>query len=81
MFVFATADVKSLSKPKLTVEILKAPSVSVHPAASERFFNSPAPRTQEAKRAKISFLFNVSFIFHLNFSVASATTANNTHKM
>jgi len=81
MFLLATADVKSLSKPKLTVEILKAPSVSVHLAASERFFNSPAPFTQETKRAISSFLFNISFIFHLNFRVASATTANNTHKM
>jgi hypothetical protein len=39
------------------------------------------PRTQETKHANDSFLFNVSFIFHLNFSVASATTANSTHKM
>ena len=81
MFGFATADVKSLSKPKPTVEILKVPSVSVHPAASERFFNSPAPRTQETKRVISSFLCKVSFIFHLNFNVASATTANSTHKM
>jgi len=81
MFVVATADVKSLSKPKLTVEILKVPPVSAHPAASAGFFNSPAPRTQETKRAKHSFLFNIRFIFHLNFSVASATTANSTHKM
>jgi hypothetical protein len=53
----------------------------VHPAAAERFFNSPPPRTQETKRANDSFLFIVNFIVHLNFSVASATTANSTHKM
>ena len=81
MLGLATADVKSLSKPKLTVEILKAPSVSVPRAATEGFINSPAPRTQETKRAKHSFLFNVSLIIHLNFSVARATTANSTHKI
>lgn len=81
MFGPAAADLKSLSKPKLTVEIPKAPSVSVRPATSTGFINSPAPRAQEAKRAHGSFLRNVRFIVHLNFSVASATTAHSTHKM
>ena len=79
--MFVTAGLKSLLKLKPAGELKKVLPASIHPAASGRFFNSPARRTQEAKRAKNSFLFNVSFIFHLNFSVASATTANSTHKM
>ena len=50
-------------------------------ATCDEIFNSPAPSTQETKRLKPGFLFNAGVMFYLNFSVASATTAQSTHKM
>ncbi len=81
MFVPVTADLKIPPDTNLTVERVKVPPVSVNRATSDRFFNSPAGRTQETKRVKNPILFIRDLMVHLTLSVASATTANSTHKM
>ena len=76
-----TAGVKS-SVNLFSADKTESPSPPIaRLAASVLIFISPAPRKQGAKRAKKSFSSNVSVMFYLNFKVASATTANNTHKM